>query len=122
MNNIFGNTGSRYVSDSNGHSGSPIHTNGTSSQSSHSGNSDSNGASSFGNVNSNFNANAQSSANDGAGDAGEAGDGSDVIASELEEVASKSLSGGVFVPVVALLLILVFCFSFLGAKDEDDEE
>ena len=126
MNNIYGNTGSRYVSDSNsdsnGNSGSPIHTNGTSSQSSHSGNSDSNGASSFGNVNSNFNANAQSSANDGAGDSGEAGDGSDIIASELEEVASKSLSGGVFVPVVALLLILVFCFSFLGAKDDDDEE
>ena len=126
MNNIYGNTGSRYVSDSNsdsnGNSGSPIHTNGTSSQSSNSGNSDSNGASSFGNVNSNFNANAQSSANDGAGDSGEAGDGSDIIASELEEVASKSLSGGVFVPVVALLLILVFCFSFLGAKDDDDEE
>ena len=126
MNNIFGNTGSRYVSNSddssNGNSGNLIHTNGTSSQSSNSGNSDSNGASSFGNVNSNFNANAQSSANDGAGDSGEAGDGSDIIASELEEVASKSLSGGVFVPVVALLLILVFCFSFLGAKDDDDEE
>lgn len=126
MNHISGNTGSRYGSNSddssNGNSGSPIHTNGTSSQSSNSGNSDSNGASSFGNVNSNFNANAQSSANDGAGDSGEAGDGSDIIASELEEVASKSLSGGVFVPVVALLLILVFCFSFLGAKDEDDEE
>ena len=122
MNNIFGNTGSRYVSDSNSNSGSPIHTNGTSSQSTNSGNSDSNGASSFGNVNSNFNANAQSSANDGAGDSGEAGDGSDIIASELEEVASKSLSSGVFVPVVALLLILVFCFSFLGAKDDDDEE
>lgn len=126
MNHISGNTGSRYGSNSddssNGNSGSPIHTNGTSSQSSNSGNSDSNGASSFGNVNSNFNANAQSSANDGAGDLGEAGDGSDIIASELEEVASKSLSGGVFVPVVALLLILVFCFSFLGAKDEDDEE
>ena len=126
MNNIYGNTGSRYVSDSNsdsnGNSGSPIHTNGTSSQSSNSGNSDSNGASAFGNVNSNFNANAQSSANDGAGDSGEAGDGSDIIASELEEVASKSLSRGVFVPVVALLLILVFCFSFLGANDDDDEE
>ena len=129
MNHISGNTGSRYGSNSddssNGNSGSPIHTNGTSSQSSNSGSSgssDSTGASSFGNVNTNFNANAQSSANDGAGDAGEAGDGSDLIASELEEVASKSLAGGVFVPVVALLLILVFCFSFLGAKDEDDDE
>ena len=129
MNHISGNTGSRYGSNSddssNGNSGSPIHTNGTSSQSSNSGSSgssESTGASAFGNVNTNFNANAQSSANDGAGDAGEAGDGSDVIASELEEVASKSLSGGVFVPVVALLLILVFCFSFLGAKDEDDDE
>lgn len=129
MNHISGNTGSRYGSNSddssNGNSGSPIHTNGTSSQSSNSGSSgssDSTGASAFGNVNTNFNANAQSSANDGAGDAGEAGDGSDVIASELEEVASKSLASGVFVPVVALLLILVFCFSFLGAKDEDDDE
>lgn len=129
MNHISGNTGSRYGSNSddssNGNSGSPIHTNGTSSQSSNSGSSgssESTGASAFGNVNSNFNANAQSSANDGAGDAGEAGDGSDLIASELEEVASKSLAGGVFVPVVALLLILVFCFSFLGAKDEDDDE
>lgn len=129
MNHISGNTGSRYGSNSddssNGNSGSPIHTNGTSSQSSNSGSSgssESTGASAFGNVNTNFNANAQSSANDGAGGAGEAGDGSDLIASELEEVASKSLAGGVFVPVVALLLILVFCFSFLGAKDEDDEE
>lgn len=126
MNHISGNTGSRYGSNSddssNGNSGSPIHTNGTSSQSSNSGSSgssESTGASAFGNVNTNFNANAQSSANDGAG---EAGDGSDLIASELEGVASKSLAGGVFVPVVALLLILVFCFSFLGAKDEDDEE
>lgn len=129
MNHISGNTGSRYGSNSddssNGNSGSPIHTNGTSSQSSNSGSSgssESTGASAFGNVNTNFNANAQSSANDGAGGAGEAGDGSDLIASELEEVASKSLAGGVFVPVVALLLILVFCFSFLGAKDEDDDE
>ena len=148
MNYISGNTGSRYVPDgsnsngnsnsnsnsnsdsnsdskSNGQSKSPIHTNGTSSNSDSSGNSgngDSSGASEFGNVNSNFNANALSSANDGVGDAGESGEDSDLIASELEEVASKSLSSGVFVPVAALLLVLVFCFSFIAAKDEDDEE
>ena len=124
-NHISGNTGLRSLSNganSNTNPKRPIHTNGTSSSSGNSGNSQSNGASAFGNVNSNFNANAQSSANDGAGDSGEAGDGSDLIASELEEVASKSLSGGVFVPVVALILVLVFCFSFLAAKDEDDEE
>ena len=125
MNHISGNTGSPYRPDgskSNGNSGSPIHTNGTSSRSSNSGNSESNGASAFGNVNSNFNANAQSSASDGAGDAGEAGDGSELIASEIEELASKSASSGMFVPIVALILILVFCFSFLGAKNEDDDE
>ena len=124
-NHISGNTGLRSPSNganSNSNPKRPIHTNGTSSNSGNSGNSQSNGASAFGNVNSNFNANAQSSANDGAGDSGEAGDGSDVIASEIEEVASKSLSGGVFVPVVALILVLVFCFSFLAAKDEDEEE
>ena len=140
MNDISGNTGSRYSPNgsnsngnsngrptdsnsnpngNNGQSGSPIHANGTSSQS---GNADSSGASAFGNVNTNFDANAQSSANDGAGDAGEGGDGSNLIASELEEVASKSLSSGIFVPVAALLLVLVFCFSFLSAKDDDDEE
>ena len=142
MNDISGNTGSKYSpsgsnsngnsdsgaeSNSNGQSRSPIHTNGTSSNSRGSGNSgssDSNGASAFGDSNTNFNANAKSSANEGAGDAGDAGegDGSDLIASELEEVASKSLSTGVFVPVAALLLVLVFCFSFLGAKNEDEEE
>ena len=125
MNHISGNTGSPYHpngSKSNGNSGSPIHTNGTSSRSGNSGNSESNGASAFGNVNSNFNANAQSSASDGAGDAGEAGDGSELIASEIEELASKSASSGMFVPIVALILILVFCFSFLGAKNEDDDE
>ena len=129
-NHISGNSGSPYSpngskSNSNGNSGSPIHTNGTSSSSgnsANSGNADSNGASAFGNVNSNFNANAQSSANDGAGDAGESGDGSELAASEIEEVASKSASGGMFVPIVALVLVLVFCFSFLGAKDDDDEE
>lgn len=129
MNYISGNRGSPYSPDgsnsnsnSNGRSGSPIHTNGTSSNSGNSGNADSNGASAFGNVNSNFNANAQSSASDGAGDAGEAGDGSDLIASEIEELASKSASSGMFVPIVALILMLVFCFSFLGAKNEDDDE
>ena len=125
MNHISGNTGLRHGSDSgnsNTNPRMPIHTNGTSSNSGNSGDSPSNGASAFGDVNSNFNANAQSSANDGAGDSGEAGDGSDVIASEIEEVASKSISGGIFVPVVALILVLVFCFSFLAARDEDDEE
>ncbi|MBQ2962477.1 right-handed parallel beta-helix repeat-containing protein [Methanobrevibacter sp.] len=123
MNHISGNTGLRHGSDSgNVNPRRPIHTNGSSSISGNSGNSPSNGASAFGDVNSNFNANAQSSANDGAGDSGEAGDGSDVVASEIEEVASKSISGGIFVPVAALILVLVFCFSFLAARDEDDEE
>ena len=44
-----------------------------------------------------------------------------VVVSEIEEIASKTLSG-IYVPIVGLLLILVFCFSFLGAKDDDDEE
>ena len=116
------NSNSGSSSNSNGNSGSPIHANGTSTRS---GDAESSGASAFGNVNTNFNANAQSSANDGAGDAGDgsqSGDGADLIASELEEVASKSLSSGIFVPVAALLLVLVFCFSFLSAKDDDDEE
>ncbi len=130
-NMISGNYGSRYNPNgdsSNANSstnsnyknrGSPIHTRGTSSNS---GQADSNGASAFGNVNSNFNANAQSSANDGAGDAGDAGEGEDIIVSEIEEVASKSISNGLAIPLAALLLVLLFCFSFLGTKDEDDEE
>ena len=95
-NYISGNTGLRSNSEgsnSNSNPRRPIHTNGTSSSSGNSGNSQSNGASAYGDVNSNFNANAQSSANDGAGDSGEAGDGSDLIASELadsEHLGKKS--------------------------------
>ena len=43
------------------------------------------------------------------------------VVSEIEEIASKTLSG-IYVPIVALILMLVFCFSFLGAKNEDDDE
>ena len=123
--NQSGNSNSNSNSSSNSNSnsknrGSPIHTDGSSSNS---GSEDSNGASAFGDVNTNFNANAQSSASDGAGDAGDGseGDGSDVIVSEIEEVASKSISNGLSIPVAAFLLVLLFCFSFIGAKDEDDE-
>ena len=92
--------------------------------SSQSGSSDSSGASSFGNIASNFFANAMSSANDGAGDVGadSMSDGSDLTVSELEEVASKSISSGVYVPIAALILVLIFCFSFLNSRNEDDEE
>ena len=129
MNNIFGNTGSKFkdpFEKANGNSGGNAKggDNPNKGSSSKSGSADSSGASSFGNVASNFFANALSSANDGAGDAGSdsMGDGSDVIVSELEEVASKSISSSVYVPVAALVLILIFCFSFLNSKDEDEEE
>ena len=64
-----------------------------------------------------------SSLGEGTGDAGgsESGDISDLLASEIEEIASKTLSG-IYVPIAALLLVLIFCFSFLGAKDDDDGE
>ena len=141
MNNIFGNTGSKFKdpsekSDGNSNGNSNVPSNGNSSAyvkggdeqnkggSSQSGSSDSSGASSFGNIASNFFANAMSSANDGAGDVGadSMSDGSDLTVSELEEVASKSISSGVYVPIAALILVLIFCFSFLNSRNEDDEE
>ena len=128
-NNIFGNTGSKFkdpFEKSNGNSGGNAKggDNPNKGSSSKSGGDDSSGASSFGDVSSNFLPNALSSANDGAGDAGSGsiGDGSDVTVSELEEVASKSISTGVYVPVAALILVLIFCFSFLNSKNEDDGE
>ncbi len=129
QNTVFGNTGSRYVpnsenstennnnnqnSNSNKHNSVPY--NGSSSRSSD----ESSGSSAFGQVDLGLLANALSSIGEGTGDVGES-DG-DLIASELEEVASKSLSGGLSVPIAALLLVLMFCFSFLNAKDEDDDE
>ena len=131
---ISGNTGNKYhkqgsnegskpsnPSNSQGNSGnSIIHTNGTSS---YSGNADSSGSSALGQIDLGLIANALSSLGEGIGDAGgsESGDTSDLLVSEIEEIASKTLSG-IYVPIVALILILVFCFSFLGAKNEDDDE
>ena len=128
-NQIYGNTGSKFKdpfekgkSGGNVKGGDNPNKGSSSGSSSISGSDDSSGASSFGDVTSNFLANALSSANDGAGDAGSGESGEDVIASELEEVASKSVSSSVYVPVAALVLILIFCFSFLNSKGEDEEE
>lgn len=131
MNQIYGNTGSKFkdpYDSSNGNSSSNAKVEGGNDprggSSSRSGSADSSGASSFGDIVSNFFANALSSASDGAGDAGSdsLGEASDLVASELEEVASKSISNSVYVPVAALMLILIFCFSFLNSKGENEEE
>ena len=130
-NTVSGNTGSRYV-PTNGSSSQTVPHKGNSSQSDNrnargssisDGNADSSGSSAFGNIDLGLLANALSSIGEGSGDvgAGESGDISDLIASEIEEVASKTLSG-IYVPIAALILVLIFCFSFLEAKDEDDEE
>ena len=130
-NTVSGNTGSRYVL-TNGSSSQTVPHKGNSSQSDNrnargssisDGNADSSGSSAFGNIDLGLLANALSSIGEGSGDvgAGESGDISDLIASEIEEVASKTLSG-IYVPIAALILVLIFCFSFLEARDEDDEE
>ena len=126
-NNIFGNTGSKFkdpFENSNGNSGGNVKggDNPNKGSSSRSGNDESSGASSFGNLASNLLANALSSASEGVGDAGSGGVGEDLVASELEEVASKSISNSAYVPMAALVLILIFCFSFLNSRDEEDEE
>ena len=132
---ISGNSGTKYNPNGNGGGSSnpqPIHTNQGSGQSqrrdyngtsSYSGNADSSGSSALGQIDLGLLANALSSLGEGTGDAGgsESGDFSDLLASEIEEIASKTLSG-IYVPIVELLLVLIFCFSFLGAKDDDDEE
>ena len=129
-NNIFGNTGSKFKDpfensneNSNENSGGNVKggDNPNKGSSARSGNDASSGASSFGNMVSNLLANALSAANDGAGDAGSGGVGEDLVASELEEVASKSISNSAYVPVAALVLILIFCFSFLNSRDDDDK-
>ena len=133
-NKVSGNIGSRYVptngsSSSNSQSSSSNPYKGNSGGSNnggssvYSGNSESSGSSAFGIINLGLLANALSSIGEGSGDAGagESGDISDLLASEIEEIASKTLSG-IYVPIAALLLVLIFCFSFLGAKDDDDEE
>ena len=68
-------------------------------------------------------ANALSSVGEGTGDAGdgESSDISDLLATEINEVSSKTLSG-MYVPIAALILVLIFCFSFLNSRDEDEEE
>ena len=128
--------GSSSSSNSNSSSSSenklPIHNNGNSGQSqnsnsqgssSYNGDADSSGSSSLGQVDLGLTANAMSSLSDGTGEVGgsESGDVSDLLAKEISEVASKTLSG-MYVPIVALILVLVFCFSFLNSKDEDDGE
>lgn len=142
---VYDPTGSNFVSNNswkkyvphNGSSSSsssssslPIHYQGNSENSqnsnnggtsSHSGNAESSGSSSFGQVDLGLISNALSSVGEGTGDAGsESGDVSDLLASEISEVAAKTLSG-MYVPIAALLLILVFCFSFLNSKDEEEE-
>lgn len=143
---VYDPTGSNFVSNNswkkyvphNGSSSSsssssslPIHYQGNSENSqnsnnggtsSHSGNAESSGSSSFGQVDLGLISNALSSLGEGTGDAGgsESGDVSDLLASEISEVAAKTLSG-MYVPIAALLLILVFCFSFLNSKDEEEE-
>ena len=136
-NTIRNNTWNKYVSKDGSSSSSssntqPIHTNGNSRQSQNSNyqgtssydeNSDSSGSSALGQVDLGLISNALSSVGEGTGDAGgsESGDVSDIIASEISEVAAKSMSG-MYVPIAALLLVLVFSFSFLNSKDEEDEE
>lgn len=143
---VYDPTGSNFVSNNswkkyvphNGSSSSsssssslPIHYQGNSENSqnsnnggtsSHSGNAESSGSSSFGQVDLGLISNALSSVGEGTGDVGgsESGDVSDLLASEISEVAAKTLSG-MYVPIAALLLILVFCFSFLNSKDEEEE-
>ena len=133
---IHGNTGSKYNPNGEGSNGGSrpsnsdnsqgnggnnlIHTNGTSS---YSGNSDSSGSSALGQIDLGLLANSLSSIGDGTGDAGgsESGDLSDLLASEISEISTKTLSG-IYVPIAALILVLVFCFAFLGVRDEDEEE
>ena len=133
---IHGNTGSKYNPNGEGSNGGSrpsnsdnsqgnggnnlIHTNGTSS---YSGNSDSSGSSALGQIDLGLLANSLSSIGDGTGDAGgsESGDLSDLLASEISEISAKTLSG-IYVPIAALILVLVFCFAFLGVRDEDEEE
>lgn len=137
---ISGNTGEKYGSGSgSGSSNSssstnhlPIHYDGNSDSaensnhqgsSSYEGNADSSGSSALGQIDLGLLSNALSSLGDGTGEAGgsEGGDISDLLASEISEVAAKTLSG-MYVPIAALLLVLVFCFSFLNSKDEEEEE
>ena len=131
-NRIFGNTGSRYVPNNDNSNEGRQNANSNSSNTNantvpYNGGTarpddgDSSGSSAFGQVDLGLIANTFSSLGDGTGEFGEEGV-SDLIASELEEVAAKSLSGGLSVPIAALLLVLMFCFSFLNAKDDDDEE
>ena len=131
-NMIYGNTGSRYNPSNSNSTDNRQNANSNSSNTkantvpynggtARPDDGDSSGSSAFGQVDLGLIANALSSVGDGTGESGEEGV-SDLIASELEEVASKSLSGGLSVPIAALLLVLMFCFSFLNAKDDDDEE
>ena len=128
QNTVSGNTGSRYVPPEDSNSSSSSQTNNSSNSqksnsggsSQHSGDADSSGSSAFGRIDLGFMANALSSVGDGAGDAGSS-ESSDLLATEIEEISSKTLSG-VYVPIAALMLVLIFCFSFLNSRDEDEKE
>ena len=128
QNTVSGNTGSRYVPPEDSNSSSSSQTNNSSNSqksnsggsSQHSGDADSSGSSAFGQIDLGFMANALSSVGDGAGDAGSS-ESSDLLATEIEEISSKTLSG-VYVPIAALMLVLIFCFSFLNSRDEDEKE
>ena len=138
LNTVVNNTWKKYVppesssSSSSSSNPQPIHYKGNSGSSknsnymgtsSYNGNSDSSGSSALGQIDLGLLSNALSSLGEGTGDAGgsEGGDISDLLASEISEVAAKTLSG-MYVPIAALLLVLVFSFSFLNSKDEYDEE
>ncbi len=129
FNNIGQNTGERYVpSDSNiPNSNANSNSNFNSSNSNAnerggsselSGQSQESGSSAYGDIDLSLNPTALSSVGPGEGDSGLG----DLIVSEVEEVSQKSLDFGVSVPIAGLLLVLIFCFSFLNAKDEDDED
>ena len=131
QNKISGNFGSRYIPPMSYNSNNTNNANSKSENggskvnnggSSLSGNADSSGASEFGSIFANLNPNALSSADAGTGDVGAYGETGELVSTELEEVASKSMSPGIAVPIAALLLVAIFCFSFLNAKDEDDED
>ena len=133
QNVVSGNTGSRYVPANDSSSSSntqPYESNSSNSQntnsggsSSYSGDADSSGSSAMGQIDLGLMANALSSVGEGTGDAGdgESSDISDLLATEINEVSSKTLSG-MYVPIAALILVLIFCFSFLNSRDEDEEE
>ena len=82
-----------------------------------SGSSNSKGASAFGGVSSNFDANSKSGAEHGSGTAGSSGS----SASEISAV-TKSASSQYTVPLIVLVIVSLFCYSFLNYKPDEDDE